>query len=66
MNTEQNPVLAAGARLANIRPLTRALVLAGLTAGATLILKSPDTAAGATIALGLEGDPVNPVSVSHK
>lgn len=50
-------------RLAGVSPVTRALVLAGLTTGATIAFGSPDTAAHAVLAVGGD-DPVNPISMS--
>ncbi|GAA4193663.1 hypothetical protein GCM10022252_36960 [Streptosporangium oxazolinicum] len=50
-------------RLAGVSPVTRALVLAGLTAGTTIALGSPDTAAHAVMAAGGD-DTVIPVSMS--
>ncbi|MGW4640580.1 hypothetical protein ACWEN6_18745 [Sphaerisporangium sp. NPDC004334] len=50
-------------RLAGVSPVTRALVLAGLTAGTTLVLGSPDTAAGVVLAAGGD-DTVLPVTIS--
>ncbi|GGL13205.1 hypothetical protein Sme01_20050 [Sphaerisporangium melleum] len=52
-------------RVAGVSPVTRALVLTGLAAGATLAFGSPDTAAHAhaVLAAGNE-DTVNPVTIS--
>ncbi|MEU9889624.1 hypothetical protein [Sphaerisporangium sp. NPDC051011] len=58
-----NPAGAILIRLAGVSPVTRALVLAGLTAGATIAFGSPDTAAHAVLAAGGD-DTVNPVTIS--
>ncbi|MFC0863400.1 hypothetical protein ACFHYQ_13960 [Sphaerimonospora cavernae] len=48
--------------MATASPLTRALVLAGLTTAATLVLRSPETATDMVIALPDDGS--FPISVS--
>ncbi|MER6830215.1 hypothetical protein ABT352_29805 [Streptosporangium sp. NPDC000563] len=52
-------------RLAGVSPVTRALVLAGLTAGTTIAFGSPDTAAHAVMAVSGD-DTVIPVSLSAR
>ncbi|GIH72103.1 hypothetical protein [Sphaerimonospora thailandensis] len=54
----EHPVRGRAARLmATASPLTRALVLAGLTTAATLVLRSPESAAGAAVAMPpVDGD----------
>ncbi|WP_436756745.1 hypothetical protein [Streptosporangium sp. V21-05] len=52
-------------RLAGVSPVTRALVLAGLTTGATIAFGSPDTAAHTVLAMGGD-ETIDPISMSAR
>ncbi|MFF3437073.1 hypothetical protein [Streptosporangium sp. NPDC002721] len=60
-----DPVGSIVVRLAGVSPVTRALVLAGLTAGTTIAFGSPDTAAHTVLAMGGD-ETVDPISMSAR